>query len=413
MVNRMTALQGYLKKKVLLFFALGLSCGIPFNLIGNTLSLWVKESGVDLKTIGLFAFAMIPYSFKFLWAPVIDRVRLPYLSRLGAKKAWGILFQIGLLVCLLMMSWINPQTQIGLLFGCCFMAAFFAASQDIVVDALRIDTLSGDSLKEGSAIYQFGYRMGLLVTGAGVIALSAFVPWQVCYMISSFLILIGLVSLYLIQEPLDQKHESVSFKSLIVNPFVDFIHRHAHWVSLLVFIVLYKLSNALLGKMSYPFYADIGFSKNEIALISGTIGPWITMAGVFLGGLLMVRFGYLKSLLYLGMVEILTSLAYAGLALIGPNAGAFLMVIFFDNVVGGMGGAVFVGFLSALCVRVYSATQYALLTSFMMIATSFFAGFSGHAVHFLGWVNFFIFTGIIMIPALLLLSWLIQKEKIS
>ncbi len=411
MKNLKDALKGYLKKDVLLFFVLGLACGVPLNLLGNTLAIWTNENNVNLKTIGLFALVMVPYSFKFLWAPFIDRIRLPFLSKIGAKKAWGIVFQIGLFFCIFNISFINPENQIGLLFWSCFIAAFFAASQDIVVDALRIDTLSGDNLKEGSATYQFGYRIGMLITGAGLIALSAYISWQVCYQIGAFLIVLGALAILALKEPSPKQLTKINLYTLIIAPFADFIRRNQKWFYLLLFIILYKICNAVLGKMAYPFYQKIGFSKNEIALISGTIGPWITMSGVFLGGLLMVRCGYFKSMMYLGLVEILTSLAYAFLAFVGPNVYAFFAVIVFDNIVGGMGGAVFVAFLSSLCSRNYSATQYALLTSFMMVATSFIASSSGYLASAMGWVSFFAMTGALMIPALVLLAWMMKDEK--
>lgn len=402
-------MKGYLQKKVFIFFMLGLSCGVPLNLLAGTLSLWATEVGVNLTQIGLFALVLVPYSFKFLWAPFVDKVRIPVLSRIGRKKAWGVIFQIGLFFCLCQVAFLNPATQITQLFFWCFLAAFFAASQDIVVDALRIDTLEGDSLKEGSAIYQFGYRIGMLATGAGVIALSTIVPWSVCYTVSAFLIAWGLYALLMVKEPAPKVAAVPSFDDLAVRPFVDFMTRHSGWLAILGFIVLYKICNAILGRMALPFYADIGFTKEQIAVISSTIGPWITMAGVFFGGLLMVRIGFLKSLFYLGFVEILTSLSFAVLAMIGNSVPLFFAVIVFDNIVGGMGGAVFVGYLSSLCSRAYSGTQYALLTSLMMIATSTIASSSGWLAQQLGWVWFFVATGIMMIPALILLGVMRKK----
>lgn len=406
--------RGYCQRKVLIFFALGLSCGVPLNLLGNTLSLWTAEQGVSLKEIGYFSLALIPYSLKFLWAPFIDRIALPFSDKMGKKKTWGIIFQLGLIFCIVQLAFIDPARQIQVLFAWCFFAAFFAASQDIVVDALRIDTLDGDELKEGSSLYQFGYRMGMLITGAGVIALSAQLPWSYCYVLSAFLLLAGFVSLLFTNEPkLDIVHK-VSFRDLTVQPFSDFIQRHKLWALILIFIVLYKLSNAVLGRMAYPFYYEIGFSKNEIALVSGAIGPWITMFGVFIGGIVMVRWGFFKSLFYLGCFEVFTSFAFAGLASMGNNVAAFLAVIAFDNIVGGMGGAVLVGFLSSLCSRRYSGTQYALLTSLNMVPASIVASQSGVFVHMMGWVDFFVLTGFLMIPALFLLYFIgVKESKIS
>ena len=411
MSNLKTAFKGYFEPKILLFLLLGLSCGVPFNLIGSTLSLRAKEAGLDLKTIGLFSFVLLPYSFKFLWAPIIDCVRLPILSKIGPKKAWGIVFQLLLFLSVCALSFVSPKEDAIALFYISFAAAFFSASQDIIVDALRIDILKGDELKEGSSLYQLGYRTGMLISGAGIIALSQYLPWHFCYQLSILFVLFGTIALVLLKEPICNKEKKLNFKTLILVPFTDFTHRHKNWFKLLLFIVLYKICNALLGKMAYPFYLDVGFTKGQISLISSTIGTFITMFGVFLGGLLMVKVGYLKSMMYLGFVEMLTSFAFAGLAFIGPNTYAFATVIIFDNIVGGMGGAVFVAFLSSLCSPKFSATQYALLTSLTMVALSSLAATSGWLAQNLGWILFFISTGIVMVPSLFLLQNLIKEKE--
>ena len=291
------------------------------------------------------------------------------------------------------------------------MIAFFAASQDIVVDALRINTLSDNDLKEGSSLYQLGYRIGMLITGAAIIALSSHISWSFCYQISALFIIMGILALLLLDEPQIKEIKKINLQHLLFAPFTDFIQRHKIWFKLLLFIVLYKICNALLGRMAAPFYINIGFSKEQIALISGTFGPFITMAGVFLGGILMVKLGYFKSMMYLGFIEILTSLAFATLAIIGPNILAFTSVIIFDNIVGGMGGAVFVAFLSSLCSKHHSATQYALLTSLTMVVLSSLTAVTGYMVDFLGWPKFFILTGITMLPALFLLKSMMKEIK--
>jgi len=415
--NAMTVLKKvfklFFKRDILAFFFLGLSCGIPLNLIGNTLAVRATQSGLDLKTIGLFALVMTPYSLKFLWSPVIDTFSLPFANRFGKKKTWAVLFQICLGACLLSISLVDVAMQTNLLFALCFLCAFCSASQDIVVDALRIDVLDEDSLKEASSTYQLGYRIAMLITGAGVIALSSRVSWATCYQLSVVLFILGICGLFLIKEPvLKQKTSSaLPLKQMLIEPFSNFISRHKNWFILLCFILLYKMCNAFLGKMAYPFYLKTGFSPDEIALVSGTIGTFITMFGVFCGGALMLKFGYLKSLMYLGFVEILTSVAFALLAVIGPKVYAFMGVIIFDNIVGGMGGAVWVGFLSSLCVPAYSATQYALLTSFTMFSTSVLAAYSGHLAEYMGWEKFFLSTGFMMIPALILLGWMLKKGE--
>ena len=414
MKNLEQAFYGYFKRDVFVFFFLGLSCAIPLALLGNTLTTWATDALSDLpkeeilKRIGLFALMMMPYSVKFLWSPFIERFDCPFLRKIGRKKAWGLIAQIGLFVSIMIVSFINIKDQTIFLFYTCLFMAFFGASQDIVVDSLRIDTLDGDKLKQGSAIYQFGARIGLFVAGPVLIILSKHFSWLVCYQIGALLVLPGILALLLIQERESQIKPSL--KTMLFDPFTDFIYRHKHWFALLVFVILYKVCNTVLGKMAYPLYYDLKFTKEEVSIISGTLGPWITMFGVFLGGLLMVRTSYYRLMLGLGFVEILTSVTFAGLALCGHNLPLFFLAIVFDNIVGGMGSAVFVAFLSSLCSKNYSATQYALLTSFMAISSSFIASSSGYLASFLGWGPFCIFTGILMLPALALLIWIMKND---
>lgn len=427
-----TALKGYFKPSVLIFLFLGFSCGLPYNLIGYSLALWLADTGISLPVIGFFGLALLPYNFKFLWAPLVDRIRLPYLAaKIGPKKAWALVFQIGLIISIWGLSCFSPEqnslsTALELMdkngqpvyveiplqtYLFSFLVAFFAASQDIVVDALRIDTLKKEEFGEGAGMYQFGYRMGMLLSGAGVVAAAAYISWQTAYFVVGLVLFLGMVSTLFVhekQQTLSNSHDSV-LKAMIVNPFRDFM-RKANWYWLLVFIVLYKLCNAVLGRMALPFYQQMGFSKGEISLVSGTFGPWVTIGGITLGGLLVMRYNILKLLFALGVVEILTSIAFAIFSLFYYSLPAFFIVIIFDNIVGGMGGAVFVAFLSGLCNKAYSATQYALLSSLMMIASSVISVYSGIWAQEMGWFTFFLFTGTLMIPALILLLWLIKKN---
>lgn len=424
------AFKGYFKPPVLLFLFLGFSCGVPYNLVGSTLSLWLTQSMTATAVIGLFALVLIPYNFKFLWAPFIDSVEIPYLSkRLGRKKAWGAVFQVGLALSILGLAFSNPAenrwvyrffTEVDgqrienilplQTFFWAFLTAFFAASQDIVVDALRVDTLTKDEMGEGASLYQYGYRMGMLLSGAGVLALSSRVSWPVAYAVTAFLVFVGLVALLRVKN-ITEKTEKTDIKHLFFPAFKDFIERHKNWLTVLAFVVLYKLCNAMLGKMAYVFYAKTGFTTDQIALVSSTIGPFVTMVGVAIGGILVARFSVLKCLFYLGCVECLTSLAFALLSMAGNNVPFFVLTIVFDNIVGGMGGSVFVAYLSGLCSRKCSATQYALLSGLMAMSTSFVASTSGFLAQKMGWYEFFIMTGFLMVPALCLLIGLMKDER--
>ena len=423
------AIKGYSNPAVLLFLFLGFSCGVPYNLVGSTLTLWLTQSMNTAAVRGLFALVLIPYNFKFLWAPLIDHVEIPLLSHLGRKKAWGVVFQIGLVVSIIGLAFSHPAenrwayrftTQVDgqsvenilplQTFLWAFLTAFFAASQDIVVDALRVDTLDKEEMGEGASLYQYGYRMGMLLSGAGVLALSSRISWSGAYAVAAFFVFIGLMAMLRVKN-ISEKTEELDVPHMFFPAFSDFIGRHKKWILLLIFVVMYKLCNAMLGKMAYVFYAKVGFTTDQIAFVSGTIGPFVTMIGVAIGGVLVARFSVLKCLFYLGWIECLTSLTFAIFSLVGNNVPFFIATIVFDNVVGGMGGSVFVAFLSGLCSRRYSATQYALLSSLMAVSTSFVASTSGFLMEKMGWYEFFIMTGFLMVPALCLLVGMINDER--
>lgn len=421
--------KGYLKPAVFIFFFLGFSCGLPFSLIAYSLSLWMRDVGVDLAVIGVFSLVLLPYNFKFLWAPLVDQIKLPFLaSHLGQKKAWLFVFQVGLILSVLALSYCDPAQntftfswqikdsvfQIPLqTYAFALLVAFFAASQDIVVDALRIDTLLQQEQGEGAGMYQFGYRMGMFLSGAGVVAVCTVISWQLAYFCVGCLLSVGLTATFFIEEPVsDSQKTKPDFKKMVIDPFCDFMQRKS-WLLFLIFIVAYKLCNSVLGRMALPFYSEMGFSKSDIALVSGTLGPVVTILGVALGGVLVMRYHLLKLLFVLGFVEIATSIAFGIFSLYPQSLIGFIIVIMFDNVVGGMGGAVFVAFLSSLCSKSYSATQYALLTSFMMVASSVVSMYSGVWATQMGWMRFFLFTGVLMIPALCLLGYLIMINALK
>lgn len=408
MFGFLTALKGYLNPKVLVFLGLGIASQAPVNLIGGTLKYWFSQQGVDLTQIALFGLVLIPYAFKFLWAPLIDHVNLPCARYIGRKKAWGVMAQAGIMILLFLLSLSHPAQEQMKIFLICFAIAVCSSTQDIVIDALRIDTLEGNSLKESAAVYQLGARLGFLMAVAGMIFLSARVSWEMAYQISIAMVAVGFASLCFVREKKAQPTK-ISFYEYAIAPFRDLIKRE-HFLTLCVFIVLYKLCNGVLGPMAYPFYYQVGFTADDIALVSGTFGVFVTMAGIFVGGLLMVRYPYRPMLIWLGILEILTSVAFAVLAVQGPSLALFFVVILFDNLVGGIGGAVWVGFLSGLCSRTYSATQYAFLMALTMVPLSVIASGSGLLAKTVGWPAFFVITGLLMIPALIMLRIMNLKQ---
>ncbi len=398
----LVALKGYLNPQVAVFFGLGLASQAPINLIGGTLKFWFSELGLNLEYIGLFGLVLLPYALKFLWAPIIDHINLPLARWVGRKKVWGLITQLILMGLLILLSLAQPAYEIGYVFCLCMAIAFMASTQDIVIDALRIDTLSGDTLKEGSSAYQVGARLGMLSAVAGVIFLSSYLSWRTAYQLSTLLVAIGFVSLLFVKEK-PPKTSRISFHQLIVAPFRDLRRRTHFWV-LCVFIIAYKLCNGVLGPMAYPFYYNIGFTPAEVSLISATFGVFVTMTGIFCGSVLMLKYSYRNLLFYLGILEIFTSLAFAGLAAVGPSLCGFVIVILFDNLIGGIGGAVWVTYLSSLCNRSFSGTQYAFLAALNMVPMSVIASTSGWLAAHLGWIGFFLFTGVLMIPALVMIQ---------
>ena len=385
------------------FLGLGLAVQAPMYLIGGTLKSWFKLEGVDLTSIGIFSLVLIPYSIKFLWAPFIDSVDLPFARFLGRKKTWGFLMQFIVIGLLLFLSCLNPSHDTLEIFWICLLISLASSTQETVADGLRIDTLSGDDLKAGCSAYELGMRLGMLSAVAGMLLLSAKTSWQFAYQASCLLIGIGFISLCFVSEK-QIAPKVVHFKQMIVAPFLDLIRYKSFWI-LCLFVVAYKLCNCMLGPMAYPFYFDIGFTREQVAIVSGTFGVFVTMTGVLLGGLAMLKWNYKPLLLWLGIIEIFTSLAFSVFAWIGPSMPAFFAVILFDNILAGMGGVVWVAYLSSLCNRSYSATQYAFFCALNMIPLSILASASGWLAEHMGWPMFFAFTGVLMLPAL----WMIQK----
>ncbi len=398
--------------QVLAFFGLGLASQAPVNLIGGTLKYWFSTVGIDLTKIGLFGLVLLPYTLKFLWAPFIDLIDLPWAKKWGRKKEWGLLAQFFTMVFLFLLSLSNPNENLMGVFALCLGIAFMTATSDIVIDALRIDLFDRKSLAQATSCHQFGARIGMLAAVAGMIFLSAHMAWQYAYQISIGLIFIGFLCLLCLKEKNTPK-PLVSIKEVLLTPFKDLLH-HEKLGLLVIFVVAYKLCNGVLGPMAYPFYYNVGFSAEQISFMSGTLGVFITMFGIFLGGFLAME-KHLRPILFcLGFVEIFTSFSFAALAEIGPSMNAFFWVILFDNIVGGIGNVVWITYLSSLCNKQFSGTQYAFFAALNMVPLSLIASSGGWLASHLGWPLFFLTTGLLMLPALFMIlfcSSLFKKTK--
>ena len=418
-------------------FLLGFSAGLPLLLVFSTLSAWLSDAGVSRSAIGFFGWVGITYSVKVFWAPVIDRLALPWLTRrFGQRRSWMLVGQLGVIVGLLGMITCDPQTQLVSLALFAVLVAFSSATQDVAIDAFRIESAQVEYQGAMSATYVLGYRTAMLVAGAGVLfiadaaaaSLGSNEAWQLAYLTMACLMGVGIATVLWVREPardplderdsLEQKiingvlHHPPNtrserlaawFASAVVAPFVDFFQRNGRFaLMILAFIGLYRLSDITMGIMANPFYLDLGFSKTEIASIGKLFGFGMTILGSIIGGLMVVRYGVFRPLLAGAVMVAATNLLFAQLALVGPDLTWLAVVISADNLSGGFANAAFIAYLSGLTNRAYTATQYALFSSLMTLPGKFISGFSGVVVDFYDYHTFFIYAAVAGLPAIYL-----------
>jgi PAT family beta-lactamase induction signal transducer AmpG len=414
----------YADRRIVAIFFMGFASGLPLALTGATLGVWLAESRVSLTTIGLFALVGLSYNLKFLWAPVMDRARIPWLTRrLGRRRSWALLAQTALIVALIGLGNTDPALDVELTVLFAAIVAFCSASQDIVIDAFRIDLLEDHEQGAGAASTQFGYRLGLLAAGAGALYAASFGGWTLAYQVMAACVLVGVAAVLATPEPKREAEAGLAagvptegvplgerLKGAVVDPFLDFARRPA-WAAILVFVLLYKFGDAFAGVMASPFYVDIGFTKIEIANVSKIFGVGATIAGVLLGGVVVFRLGIMKALLLCGVLQMLSNLMFAVQAVVGHNVALLILTIGIENVTGGMGSAAFVAYLSSLCNVAFSATQYALLSSFMAMGRTVLSSSGGWFAEQLGWVPFFLLSTAVALPGLLLLLWLMRLDR--
>ena len=410
----------YLRRRVLIVFAMGFASGLPLLLTLSTLSLWLAEAGIDKTTIGLFALVGVPYSVKFLWSPVIDRVPLPPLTTvLGRRRGWCIAIQALLILAILFMAMTDPRIDPSQTALAALAIAFLSASQDIVIDAYRIEILNEHEQGAGAAATQAGYRIGLLASGAGALFIASGFGWFTAFVAMALLMGLSMVVVLLAPEPavytadLNQaakRHGLLGhFKVAVLDPLADFFSRSG-WAPILGFILLYKFGDAFAGVMANPFYIEMGFTKVEIASVSKVFGLAATLAGVFIGGAVVARIGVLRALLWCGILQMLSNLMFAVQAKAGHDIVVLVATIGLENFSGGMGSAAFVAYLSVLCNVAYTATQYALLSSFMAFGRTVLSSTSGWvAVYLHDWALFFVTSTVLAVPGLLLLLWMMRR----
>jgi PAT family beta-lactamase induction signal transducer AmpG len=407
------ALAVYRNPRLLAILAMGFASGLPLALTGATLQVWLTESQVSLTEVGFFALVGTFYTVKFLWSPVLDRVSIPWLSeRLGQRRAWlvGIAVLLGGAIAALGASdpTVSPWTTALLAVA----VAFLSASQDIVIDAYRIELLNDDEQAAGAAATQWGYRFGMIASGAGALALASAFGWQRSYLAMAALVGVGVVAALASPEPTRPLQQRSFLRGAVVEPFLDFASR-PRWLLILVFIVLYRLGDAMVGTMANPFYVKLGFSKLEIASVVKVFGIGATMAGIAAGGVIAYRLGLMRALVVAGLIHALSNFAFVAQAYAGPNVNVLAATIFVENFTGGLVSAAIVGYLSTLCNPAFTATQYALLSSVSAIPRTIFAAGTGWLAEQLGWPLFFSAGALAALPGIALAVVLAEASGVQ
>lgn len=386
-------------RRMLVALLMGFSSGLPLLLTWGVLQAWMKEAGVDLTWIGMITLVQIPYAWKFVWAPLLDRFTLPFLGR---RRGWLLLSQLALIFSIICLGYSNPVESPGIMVMAAMMVAFFSASQDIVVDAYRREDLPDNELGLGSSMYIYGYRLGMLLASGGGLIMADHMPFSSVYLIMAVCMLPGVITTLMTPEPGASAGKPQTLKEAVINPLLDYFSRpSALWI--LAFILLYKVGDTMASAITTPFYLDIGFSKTQIGTVVKLFGFWATIAGAFLGGVLMLRIGIYRSLWAFGVLQALSTACFTVLARIGPSIPALSFVISFENLSSGMGTAAFVAYMASITNKRFTATQYALLTSVMGLSRALASSVTGFMAKYIGWEGFFITCALIAIPGMLLL----------
>lgn len=421
----------YLQPQSVRMFLLGFSSGLPLLLILGTLSFWLREAGVDLKTIGFFSWIGLVYGFKWVWAPVVDRLNIPVFGRLlGRRRSWLFCSQVGVATALAGMAVSDPQQQLQAVIFFALMCAFFSGTQDIALDAYRIESAESSMQAALAAMYQTGYRLAMIWAGAGTLALAAWNAggevgyfhraWEFAYFSMAASMSVGIVTVLVIREPeapvrlveTVRRSWSERFANNVLSPFKDFFLRFG-WgaVGILLLIATYRISDIVMGVMANPFYSDTGFTKEEIATVSKVFGVIMTLLGAFLGGIVTMRLGILRTMAIGAVLAAVTNLLFAALSVVGHSVGFLIFTVSADNLAAGLASAAFIAYLSSLTNKAYSATQYALFSSLMLLLPKFIAGFSGVMVEALGYQGFFILTASMGVPVILLVWWVSKQAR--
>ncbi len=386
-------------RRMLVALLMGFSGGLPLLLTWGVLQAWMTEKGIDLTWIGMISLFQIPYAWKFLWAPLLDRFVPPFLGR---RRGWLLIAQVALMAAIVGLGFSDPVSKPGLMIVAAALVAFFSATQDIVIDAYRREDLADEELGLGSSMYVYGYRLGMLLASGGGLIMADHIPFSHVYFIMSLFMLPGILTTLLTPEPEAVAGIPQTMKEAVVDPFVDYFRRSgAIWI--LVFILLYKVGDTMASGITMPFYLETGFSKTEIGTVVKFFGTAATLIGAFFGGVLLLKLGINRGLWIFGILQALSTAGFAILSRIGYNIAMLSGVIAFENLSSGMGTAAFVAFMASITNKKFTATQYALLTGIMGLSRQLASSVTGLMAKHMGWQSFFVFCTLIAIPGMLLL----------
>ncbi len=421
----------YVQPASLRMLFLGFAAGLPLLLVLGTLSFRLREAGIDRSTIGYLSWVGLAYAFKWVWAPLVDRLPIPYLTRqLGRRRSWLLLAQAMVIVGLVGMAISDPRQTLGPVVWCALLVAVGSATQDIALDAFRIESAEPTQQAALAASYQTGYRLAMIWAGAGVLWVAAWVQgdnsagyvqaaWQTAYLVMAASMAVGLFTVLISKEPVQAelppaRNAKEWLQGALIEPFADFLKRY-RWQAVLILslIAVYRISDVVMGIMANPFYVDMGYTKAEVATVTKVYGVLMTLLGAFVGGVMALRWGVMRILMLGAIMSALSNVLFSWLSGHGHDVQALIMVVSADNLASGVASAAFIAYLSSLTNIQYSATQYALLSSMMLLLPKFIAGFSGDFVNAHGYANFFNATALLGLPVLVLvaLAWRFQAKQ--
>lgn len=404
--------QHIFTRRMLICVFTGFASGLPLYLLLQLVPAWLKDGGVSLVDIGLFALVGLPYNWKFIWAPFLDRY---FIESFGRRRSWLLPVQLGLLVSIGLLGFLHPQEQLQAVVVLCFAIALLSATQDIALDAYRRELLEDRELGLGNSIHMNAYRIAGLVPGSLSLILSDHLPWEMVFIITGSFMLLGIGLTLGIRDVKVDIPERLDIVAAVIQPFREFLDRNGLDMTLkiLAFMFLYKLGDSMATALSTPFYMDIGFTKSEIGVVAKNAALWPMIIGGMLGGILMLKIGINRALWLFGVVQLVTILGFAVLAEAGPSISLLAVVISLEYLGVGLGTAAFVAFIAKTTNPVFAATQFALLTAFAALPRTITSAFSGLLVEWMGWTEFFLFCTLLAVPGMVMLIWVAPFNRKS